>query len=257
MSAGRRRRWPWVLLGLLAVLVAGVATLPAELAWRWLLSGRLAGVELSGLTGTVWQGATTDLRIRGASLGALRWQLEPWSLLQFSPRLATTFDGPGIVGTAQLERARDGVLRAPALQLSADARWLGPLLGMPWMQPQGQARLQASDVQVDPDGVPRGGKVDVLWQQAALSGLVQAALGEVQIQAQGQDRRWLGTVRNTAGGPLAIDGGFSLVERSYNAEIRLHALVPDDPVVQLLPQIALPQPDGSWLLRIEGQLLPL
>lgn len=257
MSGVQRRRWPWVLLGLLALLGAGIATLPAEIAWRWLLSGRLAGVEMMGLGGTVWAGHATDVRIRGASLGSLRWQLDASSLLRGAPQLVLHLGGPALTGEAHVRRIAGGVLELPAATLSADARWIGPLLGLPLMQPQGQASLSATAVQIDPDGVPRGGRVEVRWQQAALTGLVQAALGEVQIQAQGQERRWMGTVRNSAGGPLAIDGGFSLVERQYNAEIRLKALAPDDPVVQLLPQIAVPQADGSWLLRIEGQLLPL
>lgn len=257
VAAKRRLRWPWVLLGLLALLGAGIATLPAELAWRWLLSGRLAGVELSGVAGTVWQGTASDLRIRQTSLGGLRWQLEAASLLKLAPQLVLELTGPQLSGQAHLRRQADGTLDLPAATLAADARWLGPLLGLPWMQPQGVARLEAGQVAIDPDGVPRSGAVQVVWQQAALSGLVQAALGEVRIEARGQARSWMGTVRNSAGGPLAIDGGFSLVERRYTAEIRLQALQADDPVVQLLPQIAIPQPDGSWLLRIEGQLLPL
>ena len=92
---------------------------------------------------------------------------------------------------------------------------------------------------------------------AALTGVAQADLGEVSVSARGEARRWLGTISNLPGSPLSIDGGFSLVERRYSAEIRLRANNPDDPVVKVLPLIGQPQPDGSQLLRIEGELLPL
>ena len=253
----KRRRWPWVLLGLVALLVAGIATLPAELAWRYLLAGQLNGVEMAGLNGSVWRGSATELRVRGISVGALSWQLDSLALLQLAPRLDAQVSGSAVQARLQVQRLPSKALQLRNVSASLDAAWLAPVLALPLLIPQGQVQLDVSRLDIDPDGVPQAGDLNLLWHSAALTGAAQADLGEVSISARGEARRWLGTISNPAGSALSIDGGFSLVDRRYSAEIRLRANNPDDPVVKVLPLIGQPQPDGSQLLRIEGELLPL
>lgn len=253
----KRRRWPWILLGLVCLLGAAIATLPAELAWRWLLSGQLKGVELNGLSGSVWNGSATEVRIRGLGIGSLQWQLDPLALARMKPRLNVQLAGSGLQARMGLERLASGALLLREAEATVDGGWLGPVLALPGLVPLGQVQLKVPQLQVDPDGVPASGEVQLDWRDAALTGLAQANLGQINISAQGSGRRWLGTVRNAPGGALSMEGGFSLVERNYSAEIRLRSLIAEDPVTRLLPMIGQTQADGSQLLRIEGFLLPL
>jgi general secretion pathway protein N len=257
MASAKRRRWPWVLLFVLLLVGIGIATLPAQVAWRFLLSGQLQQVQLDGLTGTVWRGTASELRVRGVSLGALGWQLDAMSLLRGAPVLDVRLNGPLVDARAQLQRYSNAALELRDLNAQFDAQWLGPLLALPALQPQGRVQLSVPQLKVDADGVPASGQLQLNWTGAAFSGMAQAPIGDVQVQAQGDARRWLGTVGAAADGPLLIEGGFSLVERAFNADIRLAARDPNHPAARILPMIGQTQADGSQRYLIQGVLLPL
>jgi len=67
-----------IALGVIAVLAFAAATLPASVLAK--VAAR-HGVQAARWTGTVWAGAADDVVGNGASLGAVRWTLSPWSLL--------------------------------------------------------------------------------------------------------------------------------------------------------------------------------
>lgn len=255
--AVRRRRWPWILLFLVLLLGAVVVTLPAQVVWRFLLSGQLQQVQLEGLSGSIWQGSASELRIRGVSLGALEWRLDPVSLLRIAPVLDVRLSGPQLNASAQVQRHPSKSLELRQLQARFDAQWLGPLLALPALLPQGQVDLNVPVLQVGPDGVPDSGQLQLDWKAAAFTGLAQAPIGDIQLQAHGQQRRWMGTVSAAADAALLIEGGFSLLERDFNADIRLQARDPAHPAAHLLPLIGQTQADGSQRYLIQGQLLPL
>jgi general secretion pathway protein N len=68
---------PYLILAALVFLGALLATLPASLITR-ALPARLA---LDGVSGTVWDGEAESVRLDGAALGSLHWQLAAGSLL--------------------------------------------------------------------------------------------------------------------------------------------------------------------------------
>lgn len=72
--SGTRSSWSLIALGIVALLVFVVATLPASL-----LGGRLErnGVTAMAFTGSIWAGAAVGLAWRGAVLGDLRWRVAP------------------------------------------------------------------------------------------------------------------------------------------------------------------------------------
>lgn len=257
MALRKRRRWPWILLFLLLLLVVGIATLPAQVVWRFLLSGQLQQVQLEGLSGSVWRGSASELRVRGFSLGALGWQLDAMTLLRGAPVLDVRLNGPQIDARAQVQRFPSAALELRELDAQFDAQWLGPLLALPALVPQGRVSVSVPTLRVDADGVPASGQLLLNWNSAAFTGMAQAPIGDVQVQAQGQDRRWMGTVSSAANAPLLIEGGFNLVERDFNADIRIASRDVNHPATRLLPMIGQTQADGSQRLLIQGQLLPL
>jgi hypothetical protein len=74
----KRTRW-LVALGVVALLVSAVATLPAVVARGPL---RKAGIEASGFGGSVWSGNAAGLAWRGTALGDMKWNLQPGALLR-------------------------------------------------------------------------------------------------------------------------------------------------------------------------------
>lgn len=254
MAAGRRR-WPWVLVFLLLLLGAVIATFPAQLAWNWVLAERVRDIQLDGVSGSIWNGSVTDVRVRGHSLGPLRWQLEALSLLQAAPRLTVHLDGRQLNGSARLQVQRDTTLHLRQGRFTLDATWLAPALALPALVPQGRVLVHIDEVQIDPDGVPAAGRLQLDWHDAGFAGLAAAPIGEIQMQAQGSGRQWLGTVSSTPTSALRVEGGFQLRDRIYHADITVAARDATHPAVQLLPLIGQPQGDGSQRLLIDGQVL--
>ncbi|HEX9208022.1 MAG TPA: type II secretion system protein N [Steroidobacteraceae bacterium] len=75
-----KRRTGWlVVIGLCALLLSILATLPAGLLASPL---RRAGLEATAFGGSVWSGRASALALRGALLGDLDWTLAPGQLLR-------------------------------------------------------------------------------------------------------------------------------------------------------------------------------
>ena len=77
-----KRALRWWLLGAVAYLVFLAVTFPAQYLTAH-LSKRLPGLQLSGLSGTLFAGSATGVSYQGASVGAVDWRfdwLAPFSL---------------------------------------------------------------------------------------------------------------------------------------------------------------------------------
>jgi general secretion pathway protein N len=89
-DAPRARALPklvWIVPALIFWLIFVLLQVPAHwAAWAMTRSGDLA---LSGISGTFWSGraslASVQIEQESFSLGELRWELNPWSLLALSP----------------------------------------------------------------------------------------------------------------------------------------------------------------------------
>jgi len=88
-ASGRRASIKlWVVLGVLLWLGFVIYQTPA--VWgAWLMTRATNQLALSGITGSLWKGSASLASIRidqeDISLGELRWQLQPLSLLVLSP----------------------------------------------------------------------------------------------------------------------------------------------------------------------------
>ncbi|MEO1136184.1 MAG: type II secretion system protein N [Pseudomonadota bacterium] len=61
-----------------------------------------AQISYSGVSGTVWNGNVSDASIAGAPLGAVSFEVSPWSLLGFSPQIALSMQGGAIAGEGRV-----------------------------------------------------------------------------------------------------------------------------------------------------------
>src|SRR3954465_7824343 len=74
------------LLSIGALLFAGTVLLRAPASW--LVSALPPSVECLQPAGSMWRGACGQLRVAGAALSDVRWQLHPWSLWRGQLELA-------------------------------------------------------------------------------------------------------------------------------------------------------------------------
>lgn len=140
----------WVLTGLLLWLVFVISQIPASwAAWAMTRSGQ---VGLTGVSGTLWQGRASLASFRvdqtDYSLGQLRWDLDPWTLLLLKPCavIATELDRQHIDG--KVCSGISGELSLHDTTISAPASLLKAAVPLP-LDGQISAQIKRMDLQGD------------------------------------------------------------------------------------------------------------
>lgn len=115
-----------VAAGLIALLLSLLALLPARVAFS------LVGVPataVTGVSGTLWQGAAQRLTVGGFTLGPVHWEAKPSRLLlgQLAADLGATLPDGFLNATAGLSFR--GSLALRNVEAAAPLSWLAPALG--------------------------------------------------------------------------------------------------------------------------------
>jgi general secretion pathway protein N len=245
------------LVALLALLIS-VATLPAHVAWR-LASAKAPNVQLSGLSGTLWQGRAEQVVIANRAMGTLDWQIPVSKLLLLTPtvQLKLTGDTLQLEGLAQKQQGNTAI---SAFVASADASWLAPALGIPAVTPTGKLAANFGELILDARGLPLRARGNMQWLQAGVTGLAQAEFGSFEIALDNNPAGGIkGLVRPLGEGPLSIVGEFSLNDLAYQAEFTLRPNNPDPAsgVARALTLIGEPLTGvaGARILKIKGTVV--
>ncbi len=241
-----------VVLLLLAVVLA--VTFPAALAWHW-IADRAPGIKLQGLNGTLWSGEAARFSAGSNNLGRLKWTLSPWRLLRGEVNSQLNLDGPGIKMSALVRQTADGGLAITDLSGEAEAKWLGPALAIPVLEPSGTLSIANASATLDAAGLPQAVNAELVWRDAGVRGQVMARFGTITIASHGDGGRILTTIADSGDGELEVNGSATLDQRVYHSEIRLRARASEGPVVEALKWIGEASPDGGRLLIIDGHLL--
>jgi hypothetical protein len=111
-----RRRWPYILLGLIVLSAAVILVLPASLAARFMP----AQMHAEDFSGTLLHGAAGKISINARDAGAIEWQVHPLALL----RLAIVSD----IHWVKVSFLVDGTVELRAAGIAAhDIRGGGPV----------------------------------------------------------------------------------------------------------------------------------
>lgn len=86
-------------------------------------------VTLGDVAGTAWHGSG-ELNLGGAHLGALRWNAQPWSLLEGSLRARIRLDGKGIQASSDIAAGRTAILLSH-VSGEGDLTLVANLVGLP------------------------------------------------------------------------------------------------------------------------------
>lgn len=240
-----------VALVLLAVLAW---TAPAEVAYRY-ARDRFGPIELSGISGSVWQGRAAQVAAFGQGLGALDWRVAKRPLLSRRADAQLTLGGAGIDGSTRIEAGGDTV-RLEALELTLPARLLGPALDIPALVFEGDIALDVPEAEIA-GGYLRSARGTASWKEIGVQGAAVARLPGVRADfAPSPDGAIEATIRDL-GGALAVDGRVTIRDGKFTSETRLSLREPAPQLEEMLKFIGERTPDGASLLRIEGELKKL
>lgn len=237
---------------LLFLLVCLIVTAPARLLGLLLPAEQ---VLMQGLSGTVWRGTAARCLVKTGPgylhLGALRWRLDPMSLLLLAPRVHFSSDwgSQAVAAEVVLRGERDLDVYELSANLPADLlRHFVPV------SLAGTLSAQLEHLRLR-DGLPTEGAGRLMWQQGAwLAPTGPVALGSYAVEfSQAPDRELVGQVL-TLSGPVSAEGGLHLQGRSYEVDLSIAGEGGlDERLQQALSLVAQPAGDG-YRLQLEGEL---
>jgi general secretion pathway protein N len=244
-----------VLAGL-AVLVLAMAVLvwfmPARLALL-LLQSRLQGLELSEVSGTVWQGHAGQVAIPGrVELGSVAWTLSRRALIG-DIQLGLDVRQPQFQLQGQMQRLSAGVDEWRDVRLSVDTALLGV---QPWLhaQPAGTLAMRIAQAQLQGDW-PMQVDAAGTWSQAALhTAQGPVALGDMSIRISGQAGVLHASLDDDGHGPLQTAGRLSFSPLGWDLALDLKPRRADPALLHWLHALAPSGPDGRVQLRYRGGL---
>ena len=201
-------KWWKVLLSSLAALLLAAALLVWFAPVRWLapwLDARLHGVELRGLSGSVWDGRADALVLAdGTGLGRLRWTVSRRALLG---RLQGRVDlaGPMLDARGDFLRAGDTLRwRDVRLRLALDR--LVPPPVTPFGRPRGELRGTLAEL-VLRGGWPLSMDGQLRWTDATIDDPEGAVpLGDLAATVTAREGVIRARLQDDGHGPLRLDG---------------------------------------------------
>lgn len=249
-----RLRYALFFLG--AYLLFLLLTLPAAQLYQWAAQRGALPVDVYQLSGTLWRGRATAMRMDGLSLDGPSWTFRPSALLlgrvEFGLNAAL---GNGTVETVA-GRALGGAMYARDLRLSAPLREIAALTGEPDMGLTGRATAQIDELRVE-DGMLRrlDGRVDVAG--TGLGPPANVVLGgfTVVFETDAENGVFNGTLQD-AGGPLQASGTITLQpDGSYALNARVGARESgDNNLRQALNMLGRPGADGRVPVTANGRI---
>lgn len=246
-----------ILLGLLAWTVTVIVLFPvAPIIER--LRPNLGPIALEGVDGRLYRGNVARLRstddLLPLEFSDVRWTLAPTAL----PRGAAadvTFRGYGGGGAGRALREWDGDVVVEALGFTAEAKALESLLPVPIAEFSGEIVGTVERLVLE-EGLLRSLAGTLRWSDALLESPVPTALGTVElaIRPEGEGRHVIEV--SAAGGDVSAEGALNVtLEGDFAIDLTFVAAPSAPPaVVDALARMAMPQGDGRFRLRREGNV---
>jgi len=238
-------------LGALLFLVFLITLWPARVAIGWLVP---PGAALTGVSGTVWEGAAARVRIGVMDVGSLRWEARPFSFLMLRPTWRLEASRPDGFAKATVEIPGTSELRVTGLELSTTLDALGSWINVAGSRGNLSARVDELTL--------ASGRIAALAGQVVLDslqplGMRDVDLGSFQIEVpSGQSGPFSGTVVAISG-PLILEE--ARIDIQPDGRFLVEGLVapkPDAPemIVQGLQFLGQADARGFRRFREEGAL---
>lgn len=254
MASVTRRRWPWVLLLVLAMLAALVAWFPARWAWAW-LGPRHPQVQVGTLDGSIWHGHAGDVTVAGLALDRVDWQLAR-SALFGRVQLFVRAQGTWGTATGALHRQEDGSFEGDDLRFNLSAAALPPSLLGDGMQLQGMIEGTLDHWQLR-NGWPVALRGRLVWHDAQLhAGASSLELGTWQADVADLAGTALkATLRDVDDAPVALAGTIDATPLGWRLDATLTPRTRSSGAHRLLRRLGAPDGHGGFRVRRQGGLM--
>lgn len=219
---------------------------PASAVWRH-LAARSSGLELVGVSGTIWRGRADQVRWQLDPLGELYWQWQPawppyWTSQVQGPLLnaeANVHVGSGALQLSDIHARWPALLmRSPLPDTRLDGEFIAELDTFEWLEQQPQ-RISGT----------------IQWHNARITAPVVVDLGQVQISiTTAQSGIILLQVHSVGGGTLHVNGAGQVGNGRYQLNLHLRALDLNSNINQWLRLLGEPTSDGSVRIELSGPL---
>lgn len=236
---------------LVAIVIVVAATLPAATAYRY-FEARLQPLRLQGIEGSIWNGRAAQASVEGMPIGALNWQIEPWSLFGLHMRGRAELRGSLLNAETQFDAQSEHVDLAAA-KAELQANLLGFALDIPSLVLLGDVKLDVDALQLR-DGVVQSMTGRLIWQDAGVAGSANARFSDVAVQFTSPRAGLIEGKVADQGGALKVDGEVRVEGERFTAEIRLGVRGEDPKLAEALLFIGERTSDGGSLLRVEGTM---
>lgn len=226
--------------------------LPARLALP-LLQKRLGGVQLRDVHGLLWDGAAEQvLSSHGQPLGRAQWQLSRRAVLG-QPQLALQFQGPQLSGHGAVRQGGPQSVELDDQQWHVDLALLSAT-GAAWGTPRGLLDVQVPHAQMQ--GVwPLQLEAHAQWHDAhLLADEGDVALGQLQLDLQGQNGVIGGNLHDDGQGPLQVQAQLQLSPLGWRIVASLHPRQPSPALSRWLLKFGQPDAAGDWHIERHGGL---
>jgi general secretion pathway protein N len=238
-----------IAVGVAALVVGLVATFPARIAYQWFAPDELA---LSGISGSIWNGAATQGSAGGLYLSELAWRFQPLSIFSLKAGYAVSGRLPSGFIESDVALGPGGRVYLDDLATAIPLAYFAPLLPMAGIG--GEISVQFRRLALA-DGFPVTADGTVNISGLVLRALAPSALGDFRAVLQTNDGVISAAVEDVSG-VLDVNGNLSLqTDRTYSfvGQVAANANAPAT-VVEQLSYLGSPDQQGRREFRIEGSL---
>jgi len=239
----------FVISGVIVFLLVLVVTFPARVAYRWLAPPDL---QLSGISGSVWNGTAAEGLAAGAYVRNISWRLKPMALLTGKLAFTTSADPASGSMKADVAMGLGGSLALTnltgtvSLDLVHNAFQQGGI--------SGDVSLNFSNLVLE-NGLPVAATGSVTVANFFARDLSAGVLGDYRAEFQTSGQSISASVDDVAG-VLDIDGVITInPDRTYSlvGEVAARPGAPPS-IEQQLRFLGSPDARGMRPFRFEGQL---
>ncbi len=208
----------WV--GIISFMLALLATLPISFVLSYLPKN--IPIQLSQVSGTIWQGKAVSVRYQNIELGQLNWDIQPLSLFLGQLSSHINLNGEQIKLDSDIAIHWDKTLHLSHTQAEIEASFLQNFKKIP-AKLAGTFNLNLDSVIVKiPNNQPPlpliQGKIE--WHNAQVLSPVDIPLGAFRLVIKTRDQTQLGQLNNldTPNAPIALDTKLQL-DQKYDYQV--------------------------------------
>lgn len=248
-----RRRWPWLVLAVLAALLALVAWFPAAWAWR-MAQDRLPQLRIRAVHGSVWNGRAEQVEYAGMPLGQVDWSLSRAALFG-AVALELHMDGPLLRGSGRFRRTGADRVVGTAIDVDVHVDRIPASVGSPGLEPGGELAVRIPRVVLDGHW-PRQLTGHADWRDATLADRAgPVVLGTLHADVRERAGTELEASFSDAGGPLAVSGTAEVTTLGWRLDARLAPRTGSPRLRGILAHLGTPDAQGAVRLQRHGGMV--